>query len=197
MYTIKKVNSPITDIEDPRWENANEAIIGYVNWKDYNYAPKTTAKILYSEFGLHIKFTTEEKPLVAKETKRNGNVYLDSCMEFFFRPNENHTHYFTFEFNPLGTMFMSFRTSRSDYMHPENEDSYFGIKSCTDEKQWSLTFTVPFEFIHKYFGEHTKRFYGNMQKCGGITPHYLSLFPISTPAPDFHRPEFFGEFVLE
>lgn len=197
MYTVKKVSLPITDIFSPLWEEAEVAEIKCVNWKEFEYAPKTQARLLYSDFGIHIKFTTDEKPLCARETKRNGNVYLDSCMEFFFRPNENHSHYFTFEFNPLGTMYMSFRTSRSDFVNPENEDSYFCIKSHTDKEQWSLIFTVPFEFIHEYFGEHTKRFWGNMQKCGGATAHYLTLFPIATPAPDFHRPEFFGEFVLE
>ncbi|MDE6490265.1 MAG: hypothetical protein K2L49_03810, partial [Muribaculaceae bacterium] len=28
-------------------------------------------------------------------------------------------------------------------------------------------------------------------------PHYMSLFPIDTPQPDFHRPEFFGTITLE
>ncbi|MDE5921249.1 MAG: hypothetical protein K2G82_06535, partial [Paramuribaculum sp.] len=27
-------------------------------------------------------------------------------------------------------------------------------------------------------------------------PHYLSWAPITTPQPDFHRPEFFGNITL-
>ncbi|MBR3471266.1 MAG: hypothetical protein IKH22_01600, partial [Prevotella sp.] len=35
-------------------------------------------------------------------------------------------------------------------------------------------------------------------KCGDClsVPHYLSLFPITTERPDFHRPEFFQDIVF-
>ena len=197
MYIVKKVSSPVSDIFSPLWEEADVAEIKCVNWKEFEYAPKTQVRLLYSDFGLHIRFITDEKNRIAKATERNSYVYEESCVEFFIRPNENDHHYFTFEFNPFGTMYMSYRTSRTDFMNPTEEDAYFDIKSYTSGDKWSLTFTIPFEFMDKYFGGHTKKFFANSQKCGGGTPHYLSLFPISTPAPDFHRPEFFGEFVLE
>jgi len=36
---------------------------------------------------------------------------------------------------------------------------------------------------------------GNFYKCADetSTPHYVSWSEISTAAPDFHKPEFFGE----
>ena len=36
---------------------------------------------------------------------------------------------------------------------------------------------------------------GNIYKCGDKlpVPHFISWSPISTPAPDFHCPRFFGE----
>ena len=39
----------------------------------------------------------------------------------------------------------------------------------------------------------------NFYKCGDKTahPHYLSWSPIDTPKPDFHRPDFFGELLLD
>ena len=39
---------------------------------------------------------------------------------------------------------------------------------------------------------------GNLYKCGDKTawPHFLSWAPIGTPAPDFHCPAYFGEFLL-
>ncbi|MCK7480493.1 MAG: carbohydrate-binding family 9-like protein [Candidatus Moduliflexus flocculans] len=38
----------------------------------------------------------------------------------------------------------------------------------------------------------------NFYKCGDETefPHYGAWSPVETPAPDFHRPEFFGEIVF-
>ncbi len=39
----------------------------------------------------------------------------------------------------------------------------------------------------------------NVYKCGDAlkTPHFVSLYPIETPSPDFHRPEFFRELSFE
>jgi hypothetical protein len=44
-----------------------------------------------------------------------------------------------------------------------------------------------------------KRMKGNFQKCGDKTkfPHYGSWNRIDTPEPDFHRPEYFGDLILE
>ena len=38
---------------------------------------------------------------MAKETKINGDVYKDSCVEFFISPDQNNTYY-NFEFNCIG-----------------------------------------------------------------------------------------------
>jgi len=34
---------------------------------------------------------------------------------------------------------------------------------------------------------------GNLQKCAdkSASPHWMTAFPVHTPKPDFHRPEFF------
>ena len=34
---------------------------------------------------------------------------------------------------------------------------------------------------------------GNIYKCGDLLPqpHFVTLFPIQAPQPDYHRPEFF------
>jgi hypothetical protein len=39
----------------------------------------------------------------------------------------------------------------------------------------------------------------NFYKVGsGLSvPHYLTWNPVGTPAPDYHRPEFFGEVLFE
>lgn len=197
MYKIRKTAAGITDIHDKAWDTAEKAVVALINWKEYTYKPEMTVRILYSEHGLHIKLTTDDDPIVARKRRQNEQVCEDSCMEFFFRPNEEDPHYFNFEFNPFGTMYMSVRTSRSDFYYPAEDKKYFGVRSEVGEKEWSLIFTVPFEFIDRELGGHTKRMYGNLYKCGGDKKHYLSYYPINTESPDFHRPEFFGEFELD
>ncbi len=197
MYIIKKADYKITNIEDKAWESANVAKVEQVNWKEFDCYPKMETRILYSDFGIHIKLTTDEKNLVASQREQNSPVSDDSCMEFFFRPNENDPHYFNFEFNPFGTMYMAVRTSRYDSYHPAEDKKYFGVVSEVGADEWSVMFSVPFEIIDRELGGHTKKMYGNIQKCGGEKNHYLSYYPIGTEKPDFHRSEYFGPFELE
>ncbi len=197
MYLIKKSSYAINEIDDKTWDSAEVAKVGTVNWKEYPYKPNMEARILYSDYAIHVKLTTDEKGLVAVQREQNSAVCDDSCMEFFFRPNENDPHYINFELNPFGTIYMSVRTSRYDFYFPAEDKKYFGVVSEVDSDEWSVMFSVPFEFIDREVGGHTKKMYGNFQKCGGEQKHYLSYYPIETEKPDFHRPEFFGDFELE
>ena len=199
MYIIKKTENNIKCISDKAWDYANVANVDKINWKEFEAAPKMTAKLLYNDFGIYVQLETNEKPLLARFSDQNSRVCCDSCMEFFFRPNENDPRYINFEFNPFGTMFLAIRTSRFDPVHPEQDKKYFNVKSYVDDQCWVLQFCVPFEFIDGIFGSHTKTMYGNLYKCGDETEgeHYVTYYPVGTEKPDYHRPEFFGEFVLE
>ena len=46
---------------------------------------------------------------------------------------------------------------------------------------------------------HGYTFRGNFYKCGDETaiPHYGMWNPVGTENADFHRPEYFGDFVIE
>lgn len=199
MYVIKKTENKIRCINDKAWDIANVANIDKVNWQEFGAIPKTTAKLLYNDYGIYVRLETDEEPLLARYRKQNDSVSCDSCMEFFFRPNKNDPRYFNFEFNPFGTMYLGLRTSRYDSVHPDKDKEYFNVKSYVDDKRWVLQFCVPFEYIDEIFGVHTKTMYGNLYKCGDETqnPHYATYYPITTEEPDYHRPEFLGEFVLE
>ena len=199
MYTIKKVTTPITDIFDAASEKAECAKVETNNWPEYDYTPGMQARLLYSDYGIHVKLTTQEQPLLARETKQNGAIYKDSCMEFFFSPKADDKRYINFEINPFGTMYLAIRTGRTDPSFPTEDKRYFGIVSDVTDKEWSLCFTVPFAFIEKYFGGCDKVFRGNIYKCGDETvrEHYVTYYPMPINPPDYHRSDCFGEFVLE
>lgn len=199
MYIIKKVDQKITTIDDKVWNIANVAEVNVKNWGQYDYIPNTTAKILYSDYGIHVQMQTDEKPLLARYTQQNDPVNTDSCMEFFVRPNENDDRYLNFEFNPFGTMYFAIRTNRYDPVNPDKNKEYFEVNSYVDDKKWILQFTIPFEFIASIFGSHTSTMYGNLYKCGDETEreHYGSYYLLDPNSVDFHRSEYFGEFILE
>ena len=125
MYTIKKAPNRITSINDPAWKTADVANITYVNWPDYPFTPNTTGKVLYDDFGLYVQLETDEKPLLARYTMQNQPVNTDSCMEFFFRPNENDERYLNYEFNAFGTMYFAIRSGRGDAVRPEIGKDFF------------------------------------------------------------------------
>jgi hypothetical protein len=66
---------------------------------------------------------------------------------------------------------------------------------------WQLLVAIPYAcfFAHQVSDLRGQTLFGNVYKCGDELPdpHFLSLFPIHTPTPNFHVPEFFGEFHVE
>ena len=95
------------------------------------------------------------------------------------------------------------RASRSD---KTPIDKLAPLPHVTAEKGdgcWCVRVVFTLDFIEKTFGR--KDFAtgdiikGNFYKCGDDTeyPHFGMWSPVELPAPDFHRPEFFGELVIE
>jgi hypothetical protein len=129
-------------------------------------------------------------------------VWEDSCVEFFMKSDEN---YRNFEFNSLGVCLSAVGPNRSSRTPlPASElDQILRFSSLTMESlpaegekcDWELTVAIPLSLLAVKAGT---KFSGNFYKCGDLTsvPHFLSWAPISTPNPDFHRPEFFAEIEL-
>ena len=100
-------------------------------------------------------------------------------------------------------MNVSFRRDHYDFVNfTEEEVVSFNITPCIYEDYWETSYEIPLSLIKKYVPEFELKdgsiIKTNMYKCGDETsaPHYLSLFSIGTPGPDFHRPEFFEEMEL-
>ncbi len=66
-------------------------------------------------------------------------------------------------------------------------------------QSWRVGIAIPFGLIGLDPGNLPHSIRANFYKCGDKTahPHYLSWSPIDTPRPDFHRPDFFGELLLD
>lgn len=199
MYTIKKTDHKITEMNDPAWERAEVASVNINNWKQFEYLPNTYAKLLYNEEAIYIKMWTDETPLLARYTKQNDPVCTDSCMEVYLSPKAGDKRYLNFEINPFGTMLFAVRTTRFDPIKPEKDKHFFGVQSVAEEGCWTIQFMIPFSYIDEVFGGHTKEMLGNLYKCGEDTEreHYGSMYPLHPTEIDFQRSEFFGGFILE
>ena len=183
-----------------------KAPVCIVDWPDeYPYCPDVTAFLGHTEDRLLIRFEVTEDNVKAVTTEPNGPVWEDSCCEFFVK-TPGSDFYYNFETNCIGTGLAARRRSRSEFEHfgPEKMARIVRRSSLpcipTDSKErssWSLELEIPFDMIG--CEGCPERLLANIYKCGDKTarPHFLSWNRVSTESPDFHRPEFFGELIMD
>lgn len=178
------------------------------------FLPEMLAKVFYTEDGLNILMSTFEKFPKATYHKINDPVCLDSCQEFFLQPCPGEdSRYFNFEFNPWGIYLLGIGTNVNDLklIGEEVSSEVFCIKNKIDKVirdknevyKWSIEFSIPYDFITRYFPHFTaysgRMMRGNFYKCGDATiyPHFGSWSLVTGDAPDFHRSGCFGTLIME
>ena len=175
-----------------------------VPWPDaYPYKPDVSVAIAHSDSSVLLRFEVSEKNARAVTLESNGPVWEDSCVEFFVKAPGSE-QYFNFETNCIGTGLAAKRRSRSDFEHfgagkmeqVVRRSSLPHAPLDLRDAVWSLELEVPFALLD--CGPRPGRLLANFYKCGDKTavPHFVSWNPVLTPAPDFHRPEFFGTLEL-
>ncbi len=202
-----------SEVSPTIWERIDPVIIDNYPWDENGYKPKVEVRFFYTESRLYLHFMSYESEIRAVYRNMNEPVYTDSCVEFFFNPDpDKDDRYFNFEINAIGTLLLELGSGRNNrLMIQDVSQTIFNIKSSISPDSveeyrgdaWTLEFSIPYCFIEKYYGKQDfssgKRMKGNFQKCGDKTkfPHYGSWNRIDTPEPDFHRPEYFGDLILE
>ena len=183
--------------------------IAQLNWPEFSYRPKVSFRIGHTNDRIVLKFYVEEEAVRAVETRINGEVYKDSCVEFFV--SLDGVHYYNFEFSCIGTPHVAYGEGRHNrQLLPEEilrkiqVESTLGnepFETKTGGFAWELTTVIPVEcFIHnpelKLEGLSAK---ANFYKCGDElpTPHFVTWNPVGTSQPDYHRPEYFGKIEFE
>jgi hypothetical protein len=186
-------------------ENKSQrAYIDSVNWPAYAYKPLAAVDVARSQESLYLRFFVRGNSLKAVYEEDNSPVHKDSCVEFFMKKTDEKS-YMNFEFNCIGACDAARRLSRSEKTSlPDKE--YLQIRRYTrlerrafaEQKgvhEWELTVAIPLRLMGLDPAHLPEKILGNFYKCADEThsPHYVSWSPVSAPAPDFHRPECFGE----
>lgn len=174
-------------------------------WDKNGYKPEVFFELGMNEAGFTMHITVKESNPRRVQTEHLAFVHEDSCVEWFvnFMP-ENCDRYFNFEVNANGIMNVAFRKDRYDKQLLSLEDiASLGIQTHIYDEYWEVDYTVPFTLIQKYIPGYQfsegMTILSNFYKCGANTefPHHGIWNPIPVEKPDFHRPEFFKELVLE
>lgn len=184
------------------FSRAEKAMISNYKWTE-GYAPEAYAQLIYVEDkGFALRMTAVESAPKAVYGNYNDPVYKDSCLEFFVNFN-NGDKYMNFEMNSNGAFLAAVRSDRKnktpiDMLAPLPE-----VSPSKGEGTWTVEVFYSNELIGKLFGKSTfapgESFKGNFYKCGDETeiPHFGMWSPVDNETPDFHRPEFFGNFRIE
>jgi len=193
-----KLGSPISECTAVEISN---------NTWNYPYAPRMTAQMTYlPEKGIVVRLTCFEKEPFTRYTEPYDPVYTDSCMECFFNLcPEKSKDYINVETNSTGAYIFSFGPGRGDvrtHIQPK-----LGIapevKITRTSESWTADIIIGNDALHAVYGDFEikcgHRFIGNFYKCGqdGDNPHFVTWNKVDTPKPDFHRPEFFGDIIVE
>ena len=178
-----------------------------MNWPaTFPYAPLCAGRIARTEDALVVDFRVSGLDLRALNTEDNGSQWEDSCVEVFVE-NPDGSEYYNFEINPIGKILAAKGPGRNDRVKRPVEEMEEILRIAKFEGpqeyaggiwDWRVTVLIPFELVGVDPENLPEKLRANFYKCGDKTahPHFLSWNPVGTPAPDFHRPDFFGELIL-
>ncbi|MDE6156797.1 MAG: hypothetical protein K2F78_01490 [Muribaculaceae bacterium] len=183
--------------------------ISCCNWMEqYPYRPLAGFVAAHSGKNLYIDFLVRCNYLRAVNYADQSAVSEDSCVEVFLQPKPD-GEYWNFEFNCIGAINASHRLTRpepvrlcSTELASVKRYPTCGTKPFCEVEgffTWNLLVVIPLGLIGIENAAPGTMLRGNFYKCASAAsqPHFLSWNPIETPTPDFHRPEFFGNIILE
>jgi hypothetical protein len=209
---IPKIEDSIYDLETISKElekKGAKGSINRVNWNSFPYQPEVAFLMAYNQNNLFLKFDVTENHIRAMETETNGNVWEDSCCEFFCAfDNEG---YYNLETNCIGTQLIGWGAKKEertlldsiiiDAVKKHTTLEHKTIEPQSGRFEYQLTMIIPAAtFVNHPGMKFTQgmQLKGNFYKCGDKTPepHFVSWNPIEIKEPNFHRPDFFGTVEL-
>jgi hypothetical protein len=216
-YTIHSVREiDMASVSAPQWARAECVDIAHYRPESSAHHPRVQARLLWSAQGIHGLFHVQDQYVRAVRTHFQGEVWKDSCVEFFVQPKPD-CGYFNFEMNCGGTLLCSHVTDptrvptglKQATSLPKELGEQVRIQSTlpkvvnpeiTTLCQWSLAFFIPFAIFEPYVGSlglvATQHWRGNFYKCAEDIshPHWGAWAPVNEL--NFHLPRCFGELVF-
>lgn len=220
-YRIAKLQKPI-DLSSgwKSWEEIqpDTIIVDKYMGGEPKHKPDVKAKVAYDDEAFYVIFHVKDQYVRAVAESHQGNVWEDSCVEFFFTPNEDTKKgYFNVEMNCGGTVLFHFqRIPRSPdrFVLTDDDLSSVGIfhslpkivdPEIRDPTEWTVAYRIPFDLIKNRFPDEFVAarkgtiWRANFYKCADSSshPHWLTWSRVDRSQPDFHRPEYFGSIIFE
>ena len=190
----------IYQLDQPNWDSLPILSLDHILW-EADCGIRAKAQICRDVSALYVHLSAAESSIRAEYTALLSPVHEDSCLEFFFMPEEEN-RYMNFEVNPNGCLHIGFGKSRKERITVvcRDADSLFHLKTAITEDGWEVFYQIPFSFLQLFYPFFRPEgcLNANFYKCGDKTPepHFLSWNPVTSSTPDFHRPCDFGKLVF-
>jgi len=211
-YTVIKKTDDFENYQDENlWQDVPSVTIGEESylWVNNGYKPEVIIKVFHTDENIFLHFKAFEKKITIKHTEFGGEVWKDSCVEFFINPfPDDSKDYFNIEINALGIPLIGVGKAGDDakrYYFKEGEVKDWEIVSSVKEPItgehgkdfWEIYLKIPKSFFEKHYGKafNVNKGIANFYKCGDETEfeHYGAWNKIESSEPNFHQPEYFGE----
>jgi len=213
VYEVLKMSGPVK--VDGNWAGDKWKKIRALNITNYMgsvpaFKPSVQAKMAYDKENLFIIFRVKDQFVRCITKDINGPVWEDSCVEFFFSPDDNFPErYFNLEINCGGTPLMHYnRVPKKEITELAAEDIKMIQIAHTMPQiinpeiklpvEWTIEYKIPLTMLEKYSRVVRPRsginWRGNFYKIAenNSNPHYLTWAVVKNDIPDFHLPQFFG-----
>jgi hypothetical protein len=196
------------------WKRVSPERLEHFMGEKPDHFPDTQFKLGYDDRAVYVIFQVNDRYVRASRTAYQQNVYKDSCVEFFFKPNNDSTeNYFNLETNCCGAALFAFQAGPrlGEIRVPAGEFDALTLAHSLpgpvrgeigEPTTWAVEYRLPFEVLENYCLVEKPApgvvWKGNFYKIADESshPHYLTWAPVDRPAPDFHQPRFFGHLVF-
>lgn len=218
IYKVTRQTSP-PDLDagwnQSPWKEVSSVIIGNYMGENPVHFPLAEVKVAYDDLSVSVMFQVADRYVRAVAKDHQGNVWEDSCVEFFFTPGPDVAKgYFNLEMNCGGTLLFHFQPGAGKDRIVLSKKECDQIR-CTHSQPcivdpeidkpvtWTVAYAIPIALLKKYCPVTTPapnvEWRANFYKCGDKTshPHWLTWAPVDSLKPNFHLPESFGILAFE
>ncbi|MBQ0102512.1 MAG: carbohydrate-binding family 9-like protein [Firmicutes bacterium] len=203
---MKSYKIKIFDAKPADYSEVGTAEIDCFRWFE-GYTPRSYAKLFFvKNDGFYVRMYSEETDPRAECRNFFDAVCEDSCLEFFAAFDGTKDDYVNVEMNCKAVSHIAFGKDRHSRQRIDSiVGKPFDVVSGREGSFWFAEARITLADLEKIYGLDPTtftagyRFRGNFYKCGDKTEmlHYGMWSPVDNPTPDYHRPEFFGEFIME
>lgn len=218
-YGVTRLDQPMTleaDWDAVVWQDVPALELCHYMGDRPAHFPRTQARLAYDDEAIYVIWRVEDQYVRAVAPHHQGEVWKDSCVEFFFTPGDDvDAGYFNLEMNCGGTFLFHYQQEPWKSVVDLPPAIVDGVQvaallprivepEIAEPIVWVVAYRLPIEGLATYYPALKRPAPGvswraNFYKIADATshPHYLTWSPVDKPKPDFHSPAFFGTITFE